>query len=190
MTRPRPRRACHRPRSAKPRALGTTIDPQHDLRSGDRFYLRWEQAFALDGQPTGDGRLIWAELRTKAKGTIVLHRLRLRDGDEQIFLASGVGAASPKIRMPLATMQVTSGYGLRPDPLDQPVILEPPPPAAPAPTSIACASRSRPRSANASSSSWPTKPWRCRSARRCTRSDRRQRFTSLGYITASPCVAM
>ena len=113
------------------RALGTAIDLERDLHEGDRFYLRWEQAFTLDDQSTGDGRLIWAELRTKAKGTIVLQRFRPRDGEEQFFLANGQAAALPKIRMPLDVMTVTSGYGLRSDPLDQPVILVPPPPKAP-----------------------------------------------------------
>ncbi len=111
-------------------AFGTTIDLDRDLHDGDHFYLRWEQPFTLDGQPTGDSRLVWAELRTKTRGTIVLQRLRPRDGEEQLFLTSGQAAAPPKIRMPLEVMQVTSGYGLRRDPLDQPVILVPPPPQA------------------------------------------------------------
>src|SRR5471032_1166661 len=109
------------------RALGISLDLERDLHDGDHFYLRWEQDFALDGRPTGDGRLLWAELKTKTKGTIVVQRLRPRDGDEQFFLASGRGAAPPRIRMPLEVMKITSGYGLRTDPLDQPVILVPPP---------------------------------------------------------------
>src|SRR5882757_686961 len=113
------------------RVLGIVLDLERDLHDGDHFYLRWEQAFALDGQSTGDGRLLWAELKTKTKGTIVVRRFRPRDGDEQFFLASGQAAAPPRIRMPLDTIKITSGYGLRPDPLDQPVILAPPPPASP-----------------------------------------------------------
>src|SRR3954464_4920587 len=38
------------------RVLGTALDLERDLHDSDRFYLRWEQAFALDGQPTGDAR--------------------------------------------------------------------------------------------------------------------------------------
>ena len=113
------------------RALGIVLDLKRDFHDGDHFYLRWEQAFALDGQPTGDGRLLWAELKTKSKGTIVVRRFRPRDGDEQFFLASGQAAAPPRLRMPLDVMKITSGYGPRTDPLDQPVILPPPPPAAP-----------------------------------------------------------
>src|SRR5471032_8659 len=113
------------------RALGIAVDLERDLHDGDHFYLRWEQAFALDGRPTGDGRLLWAELKTKTKGTIVVQRLRPRDGDEQFFLASGQAAAPPRIRMPLDTIKITSGYGPRTDPLDQPVILAPPPAAPP-----------------------------------------------------------
>ncbi len=114
------------------RALGFAVDLERDLRDGDHFYLRWEQAFALDGETAGEARLLWLELKTKAKGTIVVQRFKPRDGDEQFFLASGHAAAPPPIRMPLDVMKITSGYGPRTDPLDQPVILPPPPPAAPA----------------------------------------------------------
>lgn len=111
------------------RALSLALDLKRDLHDGDHFYLRWEQAFTLDGQPTGDGRLLWAELKTKTKGTITVQRFRPRDGEEQFFLASGQAAAPPRIRMPLDVMKITSGYGLRADPLDQPVILVAPPTA-------------------------------------------------------------
>ena len=111
------------------RALGFAVDLGRDLRDSDHFYLRWEQAFALDGESTGDARLLWVELKTKTKGTIVVQRFKPRDGDEQFFLASGQAAAPPRIRMPLDVMKITSGYGPRTDPLDQPVILPPPPPA-------------------------------------------------------------
>ncbi|MEI6203015.1 MAG: hypothetical protein WCP68_13785, partial [Enhydrobacter sp.] len=68
------------------RALGFAVDPGRDLREGDHFYLRWEQTFALDGESAGDARLVWVELKTKAKGTIVVQRFKPRDGDEQFFL--------------------------------------------------------------------------------------------------------
>ena len=110
------------------RALGTAIDPAHDLRDGDHFYMRWEQAFTLEDRPTGDGRLLWAELRTKAKGTITVQRFRPRDGKEQLFLANGKAAAVPQVSLPLDTITITSGYGLRHDPLDQPVIAVAQPP--------------------------------------------------------------
>ena len=132
---PTPRQPPARPPSAIRQAadaLGTGFDLDRDLHDGDHFYLRWEQPFTLDGQPTGDSRLVWAELRTRAKGTIVVQRLRPRDGEEQLFFAGGQAAAPPRIRMPLEVMQVTSGYGLRRDPLDQPVVVveQPPPHAA------------------------------------------------------------
>src|SRR5471032_3339797 len=63
------------------RALGTAIDLERDVRNGDRFYVRYEQGFTLEGQPIGVGRVLWAELRT-AKGTIAVHRFRTRSGVE------------------------------------------------------------------------------------------------------------
>jgi Peptidase family M23 len=116
------------------RALGTALDLAHDLHDGDHFYVRWEQAFTLDNQPTGDGRLLWVEVRTKAKGTITVQRFRPSDGQEQFFLAGGKAAAVPQITLPLDEITITSGYGLRHDPLDQPVIVvAPPPTTAPVP---------------------------------------------------------
>src|SRR5206468_2484228 len=93
-------------------ALGLTLDLGRDLHDGDRFYLRWEQAFTLDGETTGDPRLLWAELKTKTRGTVVLQRFRPRDGDEQLFLASGQGTGPARLRMPLDSIKITSGYGL------------------------------------------------------------------------------
>ena len=113
------------------RALATVLDLERDLRDDDRFYVRWEQTFTLDEQPIGTPRVLWIELRTKARGTIALHRFRPRGGDEQFFKADGKAAAPPDIRLPLDLVKISSGYGLRADPLDQPVILVPAPVAAP-----------------------------------------------------------
>ena len=44
--------------------------------AGDRFYVRYEQTFTAEGAPIGIGRVLWAELRTRAKGTVAIHRFR------------------------------------------------------------------------------------------------------------------
>lgn len=119
------------------RALETTLDLGRDLHDDDRFYVRWEQTFAMDEHPIGTPRVVWIELRTKAKGTIALHRFRARDGHEQFFRADGNATAPPDIRLPLDTVKVSSGYGLRADPLDQPVVLAAPPPAPPPAPAVA-----------------------------------------------------
>src|SRR5580700_5869744 len=54
------------------RALATSIDLGRDVAAGDGFYVRYEQVFTAEGTPIGVGRVMWAELRTKAKGTIAL----------------------------------------------------------------------------------------------------------------------
>jgi murein DD-endopeptidase MepM/ murein hydrolase activator NlpD len=110
-------------------ALGFTLTPDRDLREGDHFYLRWEQGFTSDGQPTGQPHLLWAEFKTKAKGIVTLQRFQARNGEQQLFFANGQAAALPLIRLPLDAIKITSGFGPRPDPLDQPVVLPPPPPA-------------------------------------------------------------
>ena len=102
------------------RALATSIDLGRDVAAGDQFYVRYEQVFTAEGTPIGVGRVMWAALRTKAKGTIALHRFRPQGGVERLWLASGEAATPPSIRLPLDAVTVSSGFGLRADPLDKP----------------------------------------------------------------------
>ena len=102
------------------RALAPSIDLGRDLAASDQFYVRYEQAFTAEGTPIGVGRVMWAELRTKAKGTIALHRFRPQGGIERLWLASGEAATPPSMRLPLDAVVVSSGFGLRADPLDKP----------------------------------------------------------------------
>jgi len=102
------------------RALATSIDLGRNLAAADQFYVRYEQAFTAEGTPIGVSRVMWAELRTKAKGTIALHRFRPQGGVERLWLASGEAATTPSMRLPLDVVTVSSGFGLRADPLDKP----------------------------------------------------------------------
>lgn len=107
-------------------AFATSIDLARDVRDGDKFYVRFEQTFTSEGAPIGIGRVMWAELQTAAKGTLAIHRLRTRDKTERFWLANGQAATPPSIRLPLEIVSISSGFGLRADPFDQP----PPPPTA------------------------------------------------------------
>jgi hypothetical protein len=102
------------------KALPSTIDLDREVGAGDRFYVRYRQAFTVDGTPIGTAQLIWLELRTTAKGTVGLHRFRPNGGTEQLWLAHGEAAGSAALRLPLDVINVSSGFGLRPDPLDKP----------------------------------------------------------------------
>jgi murein DD-endopeptidase MepM/ murein hydrolase activator NlpD len=106
------------------RALATEIDRGREVAADDRFYVRYEQTFTGEGVPIGVGRVLWAELVTKAKGTLTIHRFRPSDGVEQFWLASGEAAKPPSMRLPLDTVAVSSGFGMRADPFDQPPRLD------------------------------------------------------------------
>jgi hypothetical protein len=111
------------------RALSSAIDLDHELTTGDRFYLRWEQVFTLDNEPVGIGRVLTVELRTAKKGLVAISRFRplkapMEDG-EHFYFADGRQAAPPPVGPPLDRIEITSGFGLRPDPLDQPEHLPP-----------------------------------------------------------------
>jgi murein DD-endopeptidase MepM/ murein hydrolase activator NlpD len=102
-------------------ALGTGINLERDLHKGDRFYVRYERTFTVAGNPIGIGKVLWAELRTEAKGTLSIHRFRTgKPAVERFYLSNGQVAAPAEIRLPLQTITVSSGFGLRADPFDQP----------------------------------------------------------------------
>jgi murein DD-endopeptidase MepM/ murein hydrolase activator NlpD len=101
-------------------ALAGVLNLDRDVQPGDRFYVRYEQTFTAEGAPIGIGRVLWAELRTKAKGTVAIHRFRTHDKTERFWLANGQQATPPSMRLPLEIISVSSGFGLRADPFDQP----------------------------------------------------------------------
>jgi murein DD-endopeptidase MepM/ murein hydrolase activator NlpD len=102
-------------------AFATAIDLERDLKDGDRFYVRYERSFTIEGNPMGAGRVLWAELRTQAKGTLSIHRFRPGKSEPEAFwFANGQGTQPPIVQMPLKTISVSSGFGLRADPFDQP----------------------------------------------------------------------
>jgi murein DD-endopeptidase MepM/ murein hydrolase activator NlpD len=102
-------------------ALGTGIDLEREVRNGDRFYIRYERTFTVVGDPIGIGKVLWAEVRTEAKGTVSIHRFRTgKPAVERFYLSNGQVAAAAEIRLPLQNITVSSGFGLRADPFDQP----------------------------------------------------------------------
>ena len=106
-------------------ALAANIDIDHDIHDGDRFYVRFQRTFALDGTPLDGGTALWAELQLAAKKTTVaIHRFRpLGASSDSFWLANGQSAAVPELRLPVSTYVVSSGFGLRVDPLDQPPMM-------------------------------------------------------------------
>ena len=101
-------------------ALSATVNLQRDLKPGDRFHVRYEQTFTAAGAAIGVGRVIWAELALAKRAPVVVHRFKLRDQAERLWFANGLSATPPSMRMPLDTISVSSGFGLRADPFDQP----------------------------------------------------------------------
>lgn len=100
-------------------ALETSVDLAKEMRDGDRFYVRYERTFTQGGAPLDVGRVLWMELRTP-RGVMAIHRFRTRDNNERFWIASGQSATLPSFRLPLDTVSISSGFGLRADPFDQP----------------------------------------------------------------------
>ena len=100
-------------------ALATSVDLEKEMRDGDTFYVRYAQTFTQTGAPLDVGRVLWMELRTP-KGVMAIHRFRTRDNSERFWMASGQAATPPSFRLPLDIVSISSGFGLRADPFDQP----------------------------------------------------------------------
>jgi murein DD-endopeptidase MepM/ murein hydrolase activator NlpD len=105
--------------------LATTLDIDHDVHEGDRFYIRFQQTFTLEGAPRDGGHAVWAELQLAAqKTTVAIHRFRPRGAAQEAFwLTTGQSASAPALRFPVSNYVVSSGFGMRVDPLDQPSML-------------------------------------------------------------------
>ena len=103
-------------------AFASAIDLERELRDGDRFYIRYERTYTVEGNAVGTGRVLWAELRTQAKGTLAIHRFRpLKAGAESFWLSTGQAATPAGLKLPLDSITVSSGFGMRADPFDQPL---------------------------------------------------------------------
>jgi murein DD-endopeptidase MepM/ murein hydrolase activator NlpD len=125
-------------------AFAAAIDLERDVRDGDRFYVRYERTYTAAGNAVGVGRVLWAELRTGAKGTLAIHRFRpLKASVDSFWLSTGQAAMPAAIRLPLETITVSSGFGMRADPFDQPIrgLGGKPAPAAKAPAGKAMGAR-------------------------------------------------
>ena len=101
-------------------ALASAVDLDREIGATDRFHVRYRQPFTSAGVPIGTAQLMWIELRTAAKGTLALHRFRPRGGDERLWFANGEAAGASSLRLPLDVINISSGFGMRPDPLDKP----------------------------------------------------------------------
>ena len=103
-------------------ALGMAIDPERDVKDGDLFWVQYEQEYTAENAPIGIGRVLWAELRTAAKGIVAIHRFRIgKSSAEPFWLATGRSAETPPLRLPLNRISISSGFGLRVDPFDMPM---------------------------------------------------------------------
>jgi murein DD-endopeptidase MepM/ murein hydrolase activator NlpD len=113
------------PPAAMPEALqafASTLDLDRDVHDGDRFYVRYEEGFIIDGRTSAQGRVLWAELRLKGrKEPIAIHRFRaLGAKHDSFWLASGQSTMPPELRLPVDIVVMSSGFGMRVDPMDQP----------------------------------------------------------------------
>ena len=106
------------------RAFRAALDLDEDLMNGDSFTVSYRQEYTLEGHPIGVAQVTWATLRTAARGTLSVHRFRAgRARQEKLWLANGEAAVPAGMRWPLDEINVSSGFGLRSDPLSRPIAI-------------------------------------------------------------------
>jgi murein DD-endopeptidase MepM/ murein hydrolase activator NlpD len=104
------------------RAFRAALDLDEDLMNGDSFTVSYRQEYTLEGHPIGVAQVMWATLTTAARGTLSVHRFRAgRARQERLWLANGEAAVRAGMRWPLDEINVSSGFGLRSDPLPRPI---------------------------------------------------------------------
>jgi murein DD-endopeptidase MepM/ murein hydrolase activator NlpD len=104
------------------RAFSPALDLDEDLLNGDSFTVSYRQEYTLEGHPIGVAQVMWAALGTAARGTLSVHRFRAgRAKQERLWLANGEAATPASLRWPLDEINVSSGFGLRSDPIAKPV---------------------------------------------------------------------
>jgi len=104
------------------RAFKAIVDLDEDLMNGDSFTVSYRQEYTLEGHPIGAAQVTWATLNTAARGTLSVHRFRTaRAKQERLWLGNGEAAAPASLRWPLDEINVSSGFGLRSDPIAKPV---------------------------------------------------------------------
>ena len=101
-------------------ALAGTIDLEREIGAGDRFYVRYRQTFTADGVPIGTARAAVGRAAHEGQGHDRPASFPPNGGTERLWLANGEAAGAAPLRLPLDVINVSSGFGLRPDPLDKP----------------------------------------------------------------------
>ena len=104
------------------RAFATVLDVDREVHDGDRFYVRYEEGFSPHGSPAATGSVLWAELVLKGrKEPVAIFRFRpFGDRRDSFWLIGGEGASSPELRLPVDIVAMSSGFGPRSAPIDQP----------------------------------------------------------------------
>lgn len=100
------------------RAFAAAIDLDEDLINGDSFSVSYRQEYTVEGHPIDVPHVIWAELHTVVRGMLSVHRFRSgRSKREMLWLANGEGTGPPALRWPVDELKISSGFGLRPNPM-------------------------------------------------------------------------
>ena len=93
-------------------AFSYDVDFQREVRPGDTFTVLYRRMHDEFGQPTGRGRLVYAEM--VLSGTrLRLYRYTPEGGEPGYFTAIGENIKKPLLRTPVDGARLSSGFGMR-----------------------------------------------------------------------------
>lgn len=97
-------------------AFDGPVDFSRDLYKGDSFSAVFKKEYNKDGEPTGNGELLYAELNLHSK---IFERYRYKDsmGREDFYDEKGKIARKLFIMHPLKKPRLTSKFGMRKHPI-------------------------------------------------------------------------
>ncbi|MDR3424056.1 MAG: M23 family metallopeptidase [Alphaproteobacteria bacterium] len=92
------------------------VDFQRDIHPGDSFEILYDQPKTVKGKPVGEGSIIYAAMHIGDE-VKPIYRVTFSDKTVDYFDASGHSTRRAILRTPVATVHITSGFGMRIHPI-------------------------------------------------------------------------
>lgn len=97
-------------------AYSYDVDFQRDIKQGDSLDVMYERLETKDGQLTGYGNIIYAELELGDR-PLKIYRYVDKQGSADYYNAKGESVRKALLRTPINGAKITSGFGMRSHPL-------------------------------------------------------------------------
>jgi hypothetical protein len=98
------------------RVYAHDVDFQRDIHPGDSFEILYDQPKTVQGKPVGEGSIIYAAMHIGDQ-IKPIYRVTFSDKTVDYFDAAGHSTRRALLRTPVASVRITSGFGMRLHPI-------------------------------------------------------------------------